>query len=81
MSEGVVDPDDVIVDDRTTMTIGKRLLNARRLGIPIVIVGGRASAESVPKFEVFLGTENDGVLVTALEAKHLCQRTLRRSDC
>jgi hypothetical protein len=35
----------------------------------------------VPKFEVFLGTENDGVLVTALEAKHLCQRTLRRSDC
>lgn len=32
--------DDVIVDDRTGLTIGRRLLEAKRFGYPIVVVAG-----------------------------------------
>ncbi|XP_052902478.1 probable proline--tRNA ligase, mitochondrial [Anopheles moucheti] len=42
---------EVIVDDRTQLTIGKRLLDARKMGYPIVvIVGSKATNEEI--FEV-----------------------------
>ncbi|KAM4549353.1 putative proline--tRNA ligase, mitochondrial isoform 1-T2 [Odontesthes bonariensis] len=43
---------EVVLDDRTHMTIGKRLKDANRLGYPYVIVAGQAALEEVPKFEV-----------------------------
>lgn len=36
--------DDVIVDDRTGLTIGRRLLEAKRFGYPIVVVAGPKAA-------------------------------------
>lgn len=44
--------DDAVVDDRTSMTIGKRLMEAKKLGIPHIIVIGAKAAESVAKVEL-----------------------------
>uniref|UniRef100_A0A1A7YTA0 Probable proline--tRNA ligase, mitochondrial n=1 Tax=Iconisemion striatum TaxID=60296 RepID=A0A1A7YTA0_9TELE len=43
---------EVVYDDRTHMTIGKRLKDANRLGYPYVIVVGQTALEESPKFEV-----------------------------
>uniref|UniRef100_A0A182P933 Probable proline--tRNA ligase, mitochondrial n=1 Tax=Anopheles epiroticus TaxID=199890 RepID=A0A182P933_9DIPT len=51
---------EVIVDDRTQLTIGKRLLDARKLGYPvIVIVGSKAISEEM--FEVHNVTDGTEV--------------------
>ncbi|XP_048485677.1 probable proline--tRNA ligase, mitochondrial [Plutella xylostella] len=44
--------DDVIVDDRCDMTIGKRLMQANRMGYPYVVVMGKAALESPPRYEL-----------------------------
>ena len=44
--------DDVVVDDRIQMTIGKRLMEAKKLGIPNIIVIGAKAAEAEPKVEL-----------------------------
>ncbi|CAG9809000.1 unnamed protein product [Chironomus riparius] len=45
--------DDIIIDDRTHMTIGKRLMDMKKLGIPYLIVIGSKSADSQnPSIEV-----------------------------
>ncbi|XP_023250295.1 probable proline--tRNA ligase, mitochondrial [Seriola lalandi dorsalis] len=43
---------EVVLDDRTQMTIGKRLKDASRLGYPYVIVVGQGALEETPRFEV-----------------------------
>ncbi|KAL1374774.1 hypothetical protein pipiens_001631 [Culex pipiens pipiens] len=44
---------DVLVDDRTNMTIGKRLMDARKTGYPIVVViGPKTATESGELFEI-----------------------------
>ncbi|XP_028300673.1 putative proline--tRNA ligase, mitochondrial [Gouania willdenowi] len=43
---------EVVLDDRTQMTIGKRLKDAARLGYPYVIVVGQGALEDSPRFEV-----------------------------
>lgn len=43
---------EVVLDDRTQMTIGKRLKDAKRLGYPYVIVVGQAALEETPRYEV-----------------------------
>lgn len=43
---------EVVLDDRTQMTIGKRLKDASRLGYPYVVVVGQAALEETPRFEV-----------------------------
>lgn len=43
---------DVIVDDRTNLTIGKRIIEARRSGYPYIVVVGKKSTESSPVFEI-----------------------------
>lgn len=44
--------DDFIVDDRVNLTIGRRYVDACRLGYPIVIVIGNKSIEDPPLFEL-----------------------------
>lgn len=42
-----------VVDDRTNLTIGKRLMEAKRMGYPfIVVVGEKASSENHPQLEL-----------------------------
>ncbi|XP_061096157.1 probable proline--tRNA ligase, mitochondrial [Conger conger] len=43
---------EVVLDDRTQLTIGKRLKDASRLGYPYVIVVGQSAAKEQPLFEV-----------------------------
>ncbi|RVE73533.1 hypothetical protein OJAV_G00032320 [Oryzias javanicus] len=43
---------EIVLDDRTQMTIGKRLKDAGRLGYPYVIVVGEAALQKPPTFEV-----------------------------
>lgn len=43
---------EIVLDDRTQMTIGKRLKDASRLGYPYVIVVGEAALQNPPTFEV-----------------------------
>jgi prolyl-tRNA synthetase len=43
---------DLIIDNRYNMTIGRRLLEARRIGYPFIVVIGRKALQPVPEFEV-----------------------------
>lgn len=43
---------EVVLDDRTQMTIGKRLKDAKILGYPYVVVVGQKAVEELPTFEV-----------------------------
>uniref|UniRef100_A0A3Q3EQ91 Probable proline--tRNA ligase, mitochondrial n=1 Tax=Labrus bergylta TaxID=56723 RepID=A0A3Q3EQ91_9LABR len=43
---------EVVLDDRTQMTIGKRLKDASRLGYPYVVVVGQAAVEETSRYEV-----------------------------
>lgn len=44
--------DDVVIDDRLNMTIGKRLMDMKKLGIPFIVVIGSKAAESDSRIEV-----------------------------
>ncbi|KAG1694103.1 Sodium/hydrogen exchanger 9B2 [Nymphon striatum] len=44
-------PEDVIIDDRDDMTIGQRLLYAKRLGFPYVLICGKHVLKSTPRIE------------------------------
>ena len=50
--------DSIVVDDRESLTIGKRFLDAKKLGYPIIIVVGAKACENEPKFEIYLTNEN-----------------------
>ncbi|XP_013115163.1 probable proline--tRNA ligase, mitochondrial [Stomoxys calcitrans] len=45
---------DVLHDDRKYLTIGKRLMEAKRMGYPLIIVIGSKSCEEVPKIEIHI---------------------------
>lgn len=45
--------EDVLLDDRSNLTIGKRLLTAKAIGIPFIIVAGRNIIDNMPLFEVY----------------------------
>ncbi|NXB74351.1 SYPM protein, partial [Donacobius atricapilla] len=44
---------DSVLDDRTQLTVGKRLKDAKRLGYPYVVVAGKKVCEEPPIFEVW----------------------------
>lgn len=44
---------DAVLDDRTQLTIGKRLKDANKLGFPYVIIAGKGVCEDPPVFEVW----------------------------
>ncbi|XP_072199729.1 probable proline--tRNA ligase, mitochondrial isoform X2 [Excalfactoria chinensis] len=44
---------DMVLDDRTQLTIGKRLKDANKLGYPYVVIAGRRVCEDPPVFEVW----------------------------
>ncbi|XP_044735731.1 probable proline--tRNA ligase, mitochondrial [Chrysoperla carnea] len=44
--------EDILIDDRNNMTIGKRLLEAKRVGYPFILVIGKKSLEDIPEFEL-----------------------------
>nr|CAD7567633.1 unnamed protein product [Timema californicum] len=45
--------DDVLVDDRSQWTIGRRLFEAKKTGYPFIVVVGKKATEVEPLFEVY----------------------------
>lgn len=60
--------DEVVVDDRTNLTIGKRLMDAKKLGIPYIIVVGSKATENDPKVELHDTNRNRIIDMTVNEA-------------
>lgn len=56
--------DDVIIDDRHHMTIGKRLLQAEKLGYPLVVVCGKYLQEQPPLYETRMSSQRQDQLLT-----------------
>lgn len=44
--------EDILIDDRHHLTIGKRLMMADRMGYPFIVVCGKSTQESPPRYEV-----------------------------
>ncbi|KPJ02223.1 putative prolyl-tRNA synthetase, mitochondrial [Papilio xuthus] len=44
---------DVVLDDKHTHTIGRRMKAADRMGYPIIVVCGRSATENPPKYELY----------------------------
>ncbi|KFZ67239.1 hypothetical protein N338_10208, partial [Podiceps cristatus] len=44
---------DSVLDDRTQLTIGKRLKDANKLGYPYVVIAGKGVCDNPPVFEVW----------------------------
>lgn len=60
---------EVFVDDRLTMTIGKRVIEARKLGIPfIIVIGSKSGDVTEPKLEVHCLRTNDCTYLTPSDA-------------
>eukprot|EP00092_Neocalanus_flemingeri_P019044 GFUD01020632.1.p1 GENE.GFUD01020632.1~~GFUD01020632.1.p1 ORF type:complete len:455 (+),score=119.78 GFUD01020632.1:39-1403(+) len=55
---GEVFADDVIVDDREKLTVGKKLREARKTGYPYVILFGKKCLDSDPKLELHILNTN-----------------------
>lgn len=56
--------DDVITDDRDKLTIGKRVMEAKKTGYPIIIIVGKNACEPMPLFEVIDVINNDTQLLS-----------------
>jgi len=57
--------DDVILDDRSSVTIGKKMLEAKRTGYPYIVVVGKKSVLDVPIFELHDTHRNVKIEATA----------------
>lgn len=57
---------DFIIDDRVDQTVGKRLLDAKRLGIPFIAVFGK-SVSSLPQPLIEVHDVNAGTVQMILE--------------
>ncbi|NXX89406.1 SYPM protein, partial [Centropus bengalensis] len=55
---------DSVLDDRTQLTVGKRLKDANRLGYPYVVVAGKRVCEDPPVFEVWDQNANEVLFLT-----------------
>lgn len=61
--------DDVAVDDRSNMTIGKRLMDMKKLGIPyIIVIGAKSVDENNPTVEVHNLNDNEVVNLSVSDA-------------
>ncbi|XP_068176100.1 probable proline--tRNA ligase, mitochondrial [Antennarius striatus] len=55
---------EVVLDDRTQMTIGKRLKDANKLGYPYVVVVGNGALEETPSYEVICQQTGDKMFLS-----------------
>lgn len=63
--------DDVLYDDRTGMTIGRRQLEARRTGYPYVVILGKSATELPPRYEVYVTKTNSTLYLNENELINL----------
>ncbi|OTF74777.1 proline-tRNA ligase, mitochondrial-like protein [Euroglyphus maynei] len=66
--------EDILIDDRSNLTIGKRLLTAKTIGIPFILVAGRNIIDVRPKFELFdMYNDNDNNPLNAKQGRLMTQ--------
>lgn len=65
--------EDVLLDDRDSWTIGKRLKDLDHMGVPFVVVAGKRSVEPVPLFELHDVYQETVTEVTQSELLHFFQ--------
>ncbi|KAJ0170088.1 hypothetical protein K1T71_014694 [Dendrolimus kikuchii] len=70
---------DVLVDDRHNMTIGKRLMMAERMGYPTIVVCGKSILDSPPTYEIHDLTGTD-VVTHSFTLDQLLQFLERNND-
>lgn len=56
--------DDVVVDDRDRLTIGKRVMEAKKSGYPFIIVVGKRACEMMPMFELLDYSQEESQFVS-----------------
>jgi len=56
---------DVILDDRSSLTVGKKLLEAKRTGYPYIVVVGKKAILDLPMFELHYNYQNVKIETTA----------------
>ncbi|XP_075472517.1 putative proline--tRNA ligase, mitochondrial isoform X1 [Ascaphus truei] len=66
--------DEVLLDDRSHLTIGKRLKDSNRLGYPYVIVAGKKALESPSQFEVWSHNTGDAQFLSREGVIELLQK-------
>lgn len=59
---------DVVIDDRTSMTIGKRFLDMKKLGIPYILIIGTKSMDENPTIEVHSLKSNEIINLSVNDA-------------
>ena len=75
-------PDDVIVDDRAKLTVGRKLREARKTGYPFIVLFGKKSVGSAPLVELHtLATAEVAELAPGELLEHLARhRAARQPD-
>ena len=68
--------EDILIDDRTNLTIGKRLAGLQTLGIPYIVVSGKRITEEIPKFEIIDSYNQCNHFFTHLECIQYFERIL-----
>ncbi|XP_018321361.1 probable proline--tRNA ligase, mitochondrial [Agrilus planipennis] len=58
---------DIILDDRLNLTVGKRLMDAKRVGYPYIVVIGSKLLENPPLYEL-IDVKNDLITFLSLDA-------------
>jgi len=58
---------DVILDDRSSLTVGKKLLEAKRTGYPYIVVVGKKSVLDLPMFELHYTNQSVKIETTAAD--------------
>jgi prolyl-tRNA synthetase len=68
---------DVILDDRMTTTVGKKLMEAKRVGYPYIIVVGKKSLQPVPLVELHDLNQNTQNVYTVAELFDYLKQTVK----
>lgn len=67
MNDGGRFSGDVILDDRSSLTVGKKLLEAKRTGYPYIVVVGKKSVLDLPMFELHYTNQSIKIETTAAD--------------
>ncbi len=65
-----------MIDDRTHLTVGKRLLALKSLGIPFIVIAGKRIIDEIPKFEVIDNYGDKNYFLTQLETIQFLETNL-----
>ncbi|KAL3868467.1 hypothetical protein ACJMK2_041268 [Sinanodonta woodiana] len=64
--------DEILLDDRTQLTVGKRIKKANEMGLPYIVVVGRKALEEIPLYEVIETSEKRTFFASAEQVlKHM----------